>query len=599
MKLVLSGQVSENTVRAFSVDVRNRFEATLYVDNAASWKIINANYQIMPPMNKEAKKVYNSIVDALPEGGEVVLGELMQKLALPPYGMNEYASLYMLMTVFANMSYCLRALYKDVLYSISSWKDIVVGDQKIDLNAISKTIVKRINAGAVADQFTSLFNRINSNQDTDLVESLEKELNLLTKAEQIPDQLAAQSQLAKMKLQEGRRLIRNWNNQYENTMKLYDKLLEKTDIYSGLQCLQELTSYQFFRVFTETSYTMSEAQQIQLKNQAEMVRAKIEPFLAGYITQQRCTTVESMGGYKSFMKKLRGLLEEQGYAKYAVLCGEVAEKELSSKEVIKERQEIRSNYNSFIRDNIPDESTPYTTLLSWREQATKLLGNIEKHADSIGSDADNMRSTIQNHLKSLNKKIDDIKKKMNKIYDDLDSVANLHDIQQLISDIDRLKFLGIPESDMKDFLEIKQMLSTFVEDVAVMMEEQYNRQRFQDNFEVLYKKYVEKELEFDVVSILEGLGTTIRDELNNKDAVWSKKHLSVPLQTVPEIHAWLQDTERLPTYLSDETRNRYAEKKKEVDMILSKARVDDIIQSFNNLSAEEKTRCFAALKEMV
>ena len=26
-----------------------------------------------------------------------------------------------------------------------------------------------------------------------------------------------------------------------------------------------------------------------------------------------------MGGYKNFMKKLRGLLEEQGYAKYAVL----------------------------------------------------------------------------------------------------------------------------------------------------------------------------------------------------------------------------------------------------------------------------------------
>lgn len=599
VKLVLSGQISENTVHAFQMEVRNRFDATLYINSASSWKIVNAEYQIMPPMNKEARCVYNSIVDSLPEGGELNLGDLMKKLSAPPYGMNEYASLYMIMAVFANLSYCLRALYKDVLYSISGWKDLVVGDQKIDLNAISKTIVKRINAGAVADQFTALFNRINANMDTDMVESLEQELNRLTKAEKVPDQLAAQYQLAKMKLQEGHRLIRNWNNQYETTMKLYDKLLEKTDIYAGLQCLQELTGYGFFKVFTDTSYTMSEAQQQQLKDQVATIKVTIEPYLTGYISQQKCTTVDNMSGYKGFMKKLRTLLENQGYARQAILCGEVAEKELSNKELIKERQEIRSKYNSFIRDSIPNETTQYTTLLSWRDDGTKLLNSIVKHSESIGNDAVNMQNTVNNHLNAINKQIDDIKEKMNKIYDDLYSVSSLHGVQQLIADIDRMKFYGIPEDDMKDYLEVKQVLTVFVDDVSVMIEEQNNRQRFQENFKTLYNKYVDSELEFDVLSILEGLATTIRNDLNNKDSLWSQKHLSTIPDTIVEIHNWIQDTNALPTYLSNETRTRYIEVKRKVDEELSKARVDDIVHSFSNLNEEEKKRCFAALKTMM
>ena len=523
----------------------------------------------------------------------------MNRLAAPPYGMNEYSSLYMIMAVFANLSYCLRAVYNGVFYGISNWKDLVIDDSKINLRAISNTIIKRINAGEIADQFAAIFTRINSNMDIDMVENLEQELSKLTKAEKVPDQLAAHYQLAKMKLQEGHKLIHIWNNTFDNTMKLYDKLLEKTDIYSGLLCLQELTSYQFHKVFTGTSYAMSETQVKLLKDQANLVRTNVEPYITGYINMQKCNSVDNISGYKSFMKKLRILLEDQGYAKQAALCKEIAEKELSNKELIKERQEIRAKYNSFIKDSVPDEATAYTKLVSWKEQGVKLLESIDHHLGSLGNDGTNMQTTIRNHLDRINTRIEELKAKMNKIYDDLYSLDSLNGVQELIADIDRMKLYGIPDPDMKDFLEIKQVLNTFVDDIAVMMEEQNNRLRFQENFRGLYNKYMESDLEFDILSILEGVATTIRKELNNKDTTWSRKHLETVPDTVEDIHVWMQDTESLPTYLSDETRVRYGEIKEIVKMKLSKAKVDDIIHSFQNLTDDEKTRCFDALKLMM
>ena len=82
VKLVLSEQVNENTVHAFSVDVRNRFDATLFVNGASSWKIISADYHVMPPANKQALTFYE--VAPLPEP------IISESTWLPPYAYDAF-----------------------------------------------------------------------------------------------------------------------------------------------------------------------------------------------------------------------------------------------------------------------------------------------------------------------------------------------------------------------------------------------------------------------------------------------------------------------------------------------------------------------------
>ena len=88
-RLILSGALSEDTIHSFPADVRNRLEASLSSSGAFSWKLINPNYQIIPPEQKDVRSIYDEIVEALPEGGELPLDALISKLLAPPHGMNE------------------------------------------------------------------------------------------------------------------------------------------------------------------------------------------------------------------------------------------------------------------------------------------------------------------------------------------------------------------------------------------------------------------------------------------------------------------------------------------------------------------------------
>ena len=80
--------------------MRNRFDATLFASSAASWKIVNTDYQIIPPLNKTALVAYNAVVDLVPEGESIKLGNIVDMLAAPPYGMNDYEAVYMIAAVF-------------------------------------------------------------------------------------------------------------------------------------------------------------------------------------------------------------------------------------------------------------------------------------------------------------------------------------------------------------------------------------------------------------------------------------------------------------------------------------------------------------------
>ena len=599
VRLILSDQISENTIHSFPADVRNRFDATLFINNSASWKVVNSDYQVIPPMNKIALSAYNEVVNLIPEGESVLLGEVIDVLSAPPYGMNDYVAVYMLATVFSNLNYCLRIEYNNLNYTINKWKDVVIGDSKIELAAIRQSVLRRINAGAVADQFLALFSRINANTDTAMVEPLNKELETMLRGEDIPAALTAQLQLAKNKLQEGNRILRDWNKTYENAMDYYDKLLAKQDFNSGLQCLKELKSYAFFRVFVDTNYVMSEEQMSQLKNASEQVKSKIEPYLRGWISQQRCRNVENMGGFRSFMKKLHDLLEELGYTREAQLAQSVSEKELSDINAIRERQELQRSYKAFISDMVPIDTTPYVRLQEWKKDGEKIVKGIEKNSDFLGSEAEGMKVAITKRMDEIDNRIHSIDDRMNSIYDRVYSISTIDDIEWISSEIKSLSLCGISDTDMEDFREIDSHLNQVLADVETMMEEQNNRTRFKENYTDLHDKYELEDMDFDVLSVLEGIAESVERDLDKKDEIWAEKHLSKIPDGLPSIHTWIQDTEILPNYLSDHTKNAYNEMKKTVEEKMSKARIDDVVLRFDSLSLTEKQSCLNILSDMI
>lgn len=172
-------------------------------------------------------------------------------------------------------------------------------------------------------------------------------------------------------------------------------------------------------------------------------------------------------------------------------------------------------------------------------------------------------------------------------------------IVSVIDDGTARAFQGICCCFKEDFLEIDAALANVLQDIAVLMEEKNNRSRFNANYSALRQKYEEADMEFDVLSVLDGVAEGVKNELDRKDNIWSSKHLSQVPANVPAIHTWLQDTDVLPTYLSEDTITAYNDMHKKVEAKLSEAKVKDIVLRFKELSASEQTECFGLISQAI
>lgn len=108
LKMLLSNSVSEVTIHNFVVDMRNRVEALFSTASSTSWKCINEKYRLTPPEEKQAKKVYEGIVDKINLQKELACKDIYATYCKPPYGMSEDVVTLMIAVVCANLSYCLR-----------------------------------------------------------------------------------------------------------------------------------------------------------------------------------------------------------------------------------------------------------------------------------------------------------------------------------------------------------------------------------------------------------------------------------------------------------------------------------------------------------
>lgn len=593
-RLLLSGPLHESAVRAFPSDVRNRLEATLFPNSAFSWKVISENYQIVPPGRRDVLSVYRELEHALPEGGSIPLNALLDKWLAPPYGMNDYAAVYMLAAFCANLGYCLRVILNESVYGVQAWKDEVIQDNKIDLPLIRQSVLKRVNAGAVADQYLRLFAKIDGLTDTEQAEPLSRQLDALKQAEELPEALSAQYQLARMKLQEGNRVKKAWNNAEEAVMSKYDLLLERRDIYAGLQAMEALKSYGFYNCFADTGYKISEAQKERIANLHKEIQGRVEPFLSGWIAEQRCKSVEKMSQYQTWMGRVQKLLNKVGYSQYAALAEKQASSELSSKEEIRARQELRKNCNEYASRAVT-AAVPYTLLQEWKKRGEALLEQLKKYAPSMGKDGESLRDAVSEKAGEIAKAVQRISDDMNDIYADMDAISCAEDVEDMIERIRLVRRKGIPSNDERDFHALQDTLQEFYMKIEAWKGLQDDREQFQRTYEDLKRLYGASELEFDVLPILDGVADGIAQSMNRKERAWREQYLQAPQEDRSSLLMWIERTKILPGYLSEETRAEYLRKKERVEEKLSEAKIEDAIFYFKRLNRNERAVCLEKL----
>lgn len=596
LSLLLSGDINANIIHSFSVEIRNRFEATLYETGANSWKCVNSQYKIVPPKEKSALKIYSYLEKKLRKDEELNCKTILEELCMPPYGLNEYTVVFMVAVFCANLSYCLRLQYKDITYSVSKWKDNVVKDNKVDLVAFQKTMIKLVDAGKIVDSYLRLFTQINDNEDITRVDFFSKELKQLAASEEIPTELEAQYRLCEFKLQEGQKILTLWNRNIDAIMDKVVGAEVHEDVYQALLALQLVDSASTYSMFTG-GYKMSEDHSKEIKQIMSRVRDYIEKNIFLWIKKQKCQSVEAMTQYEKHIKRIELLLKNLGYFDEAKAVNAQGEKELDSRAEIQARQELKAKCQKFILEKVVNQFVAYTTLFDWEKQGNLLLEQIEKFRTFLGEEAETLNTRISQRVNEVVMLHQKTKRDMDDIWNDIYELVDIDSVESMIERIDHVCKKGIATADRDDFIALKVVLTGFLDDIKELQSLKDQRKACEIQFSVLMDKYTNENLEVDVSNILGAIGQSLYKNMDLKDKRWEEKYIASysSKYTRKNILQWIDETTLLPGFLSEATLEKYRVTKRSADKSLSEANIEDVVFHFIKLNNVEREECLTRL----
>lgn len=601
LKMLLSDSVSEATIHNFIAEMRNRAESLFFTTSATSWMCINEQYKVIPPQEKHASKVYESIVYMINNEKEVDCSKIYDIYCKPPYGMSEDVVTLMIAVVCANLNYCLRIKH-GVLKNINVWKDevIVNNDRKIDVKAIRESTIVYVDAGAVIGKFKHLFDEIRNNKRISEVNDYEKSLNDMILVDEVPKELEAEFLLAQKTIEFGKKAKNQWSRAVSEINQKFGEAQDSTngEIYNALVALKLIREFPIDEIFDDNGFMFDVDSKNYLRNNELQVTKFIDDKIEKYVDGMNCDSVERLIAFRNHQTKIEKMLESLDMFDYAKMVRDKKEKEVNNIDEIKSRQELREKYQKYIDESNVDKYTTYTSVFSMIKTGKELQSQLLKYGNKMGKDSTLMKEGIEKRLTLLEKTKARIDQDISDIWDDLCDVKSDEDIVDLKERIDLVLRRGILEADKKSLEELNNDLDVLIGDIKAIKESADSRNRFAMISNSICDKYDENELDFDAISIIRCVISEIEKEMDEKEENWIKRNLTLGSKSRADIHNWKEKIRFLPEILSNNTIEAVKKLDAEANEILSEGKIEDVIFYFEKLDAKEREICLRKLNEL-
>lgn len=600
LKMLLSNSVSEATIHNFVVEMRNRVEALFSTTSLTSWKCINDKCKLIPPEEKNAKRVYDLIVDEINNKQQLPCKEIYDKFCKPPYGMSEDIVTLMIAVVCSNLSYCLRVKYQN-LKNINIWKDDVVtnNDKKVDLKVVKESVIVFVDAGAVTGKYMRFFDKIKNNTSIQEVNHLSAKLKEMTEVDEVPEELEQAYLLAQKTLDSGKKAKNEWDAAINAIDEKFEAAQDSNNPYNALVALEMLRDLPINRIFNDNGYEYDDDSKEYVNGSIKEISDFVSEVMESYIANMYCKSVEGINTFRNHNTKVENKLRDLGFSAFAEAVRIKKEAELGNIEEIRSRQELRSDYEKYIQDSKMDKFTSYVSICSLLKDGIELQERVTKYQSTLGRDSAIIVSTLDNRVAELTKAKERINQDMTDIWDDLYEVKCSEDVEDLLERINIVLQKGISSADQVDFVELQGNLEELLGDINQVKDSTTSRKTFEQVAKQMKEKYEESEFDFEVLPIIEEVVGEIQKALDEKEENWKNQNLSLGDKTRETVHRWKEKTQFLPEYLSDETVNAVAELSKEADGIISDGKIEDVIFYFEKLNSDEKQECLEKLKTIV
>lgn len=600
IKMLLSNSVNDATIHNFSSDIRNRIEAVLMTSTSTSWKCINDEYRVISPEDRNAKVVYEKIVEDINSKVELRCKDIFDVYCKPPYGMSEDVIILMISVICANLNYCLRFRYKGNVINIAAWKELVViKDKKIDVQVVKESSFVLVDAGEVLEKYLRFFEIIKNNHDISKVEQLANELCEMVKRDEIPEELQTNYLLAQKYLESGKKAKEELVAAIGDINEKFYDATEKNNLYNGLVALELLRNMPIAKIFGNSGYKFDENSRKKLINIEKQISIFISETIDLYISNMYCRTIESVNTFRNHNTKIQVKLEELGFPDYAQKVKIQKEKELNNIEEIRSRQELREDYFKYIEESKIDRFTTYVNICTILKGGSELRKRVEKYKATLGKDATTIIDELDTRINELTKAKDRITQDMTDIWDDLFEVKNAEDVEDLLERINLVLKKGISSADQEGFEELQENLQELLEDISRIKNVTESRKLFLEVSKEVKEKYTNSEFDFEVIPIIETVILEISKSIDIKENKWKAKNLTLGDKSRSSVHKWKENIKYLPEYLSKDTLDTINMLDLEANLIISEGKIEDVVFYFEKLDETERKECVSKLLEMM
>ena len=600
IKMFLSNSVNEAMIHNVGVEMRNRIAALFFTTTETSWKCINENCSLVPPMEKNAKYVYNEIVESLNANRSIKCKDIYDVYCKPPYGMSEEIVTLMIAVICANFSYCIRVEYQEIK-NLNVWKDEVItgNDKKIELNVVKKSTLMIVDTDAVMGKYIKIFESIEKNKNIFDVQKYQNQLEEMKRVDEIPEELSQRYLLAVKILETGKRAHDAWLEAIYDVKEQFNEAIENDDLYNAVKALEILRNIPIIKIFNENGFEYDDNLREDTVKLSNEISKYIEGNIDRYVSNMYCRTVEGINTFRNHNTKMETKLKELGFSAFAEKISKRKDQELNNVAEIKSREELRNDLSKYMKDSSIDNYVPYTMIVSLVKKGREIMVRVEKYKKALGKDANTLIEKLENRVTTLIEQQERIKRDIVDIWEDLDNVEDLGGIEELEARIPMVLQRGILPADKEQLEELQSELKEVNEDLNAIKNEELSRKNFIDKVRCLQEKYAEKEMEFEVLRILDKEIQKCQISMDEKEATWKLQYLSLGDETRESIHKWKRSVEHLPVYLSEDTLKEVNKLKDRANQLISKGMIEDVIYYFDKLSADEKLECIKSLQNRI
>lgn len=603
-KLLIQDSINYQTISTLGQDVVNRIKSVLE-NSRSGWGVLSNQDNVIKlgtPKNIKVKKIFDLLDEEFYRNNSINFSNTIKILVRPPYGLNDFSALLILLVYTINKKYELKvSLNKKIINNIEWSKNVFTEKNTIIYSVINNTELLKIDVDGYKLKYQKLCAEIEANIDMNLCEELLNELEELIMEAEIPEIFREKVEGCKIILNEGIKLKRRIVEEIGQA----DAKLESSIENQDYKKLIELALYVEEKSVASESerFVYSEDYINKFKIIGDKARDEIEEKFEGYIKSNKsgCRSLEQVTRYEAWMETMGKGLRKLGYTEFSRMTNNKKDSEIDNLQFMREVKNVEIELSNYLGKQISGLLTQEELLFLDKEgkRLTKNLGENNKLRDI---DRIRLNKKLEDKQKNIEIALKEIADKLIEIYNISYELNTIEEVKVLKSKITYILSKRLKEEDKQDIEEMADEIQNFLNKV-----EEVNRESNLNNKILLIE---ELEVIYEDIEVIT-LSEVIKDMKNkfitdkeNKNKIWADKNLNLNKEKIEELtsnecYTWIEKTNILPSYLTEVIIKKHNDIKLQIENRLKELKIESVVLLFENLTEDEKKICIDTLNKII